>query len=185
MCKSYDAFVALDYELCPNVTVSEIVQQVCKGIAWVKNEFPMASVDVLGHSAGAHLCAMALLQEWKEFGLNGCTIRNAFLISGIYDLEPIRQSYVNEPLQLTKQEAESCSPLLHCKRIARNSNVFVMYAEHDSPEFQKQSEKFAKSIYKTAVKISNVDHFDIMEKLNDEHFQVSLLIQKASTAAHF
>ena len=62
-------------------------------------------VYVGGHSAGAHLSACLLAMGGGVRGGGGeesCTpFAGAVLISGIYELGPIQQCYVNDPLQLT------------------------------------------------------------------------------------
>lgn len=62
-------------------------------------------VFVGGHSAGAHLSACLLAMGGGVRGGGGevsCTpFAGAVLVSGIYELGPIQQCYVNDPLQLT------------------------------------------------------------------------------------
>ena len=67
--------------------------------------FPSHRVYVGGNSAGAHLSACLLAMGGGVRGGGGkasCTpFAGAVLISGIYELGPIQQCYVNDPLQLT------------------------------------------------------------------------------------
>ena len=68
---------------------------------------------VSGHSAGGHLTAMAAATDWSAFaGLPADTIKGGCGISGLYDLEPIRLSYLNDTLRLTPDEAGRNSPIL-------------------------------------------------------------------------
>ena len=63
-------------------------------------------VYVGGHSAGAHLSACLLAMGGGVRGGGGevssTPFAGAVLVSGIYELGPIQQCYVNDPLQLTK-----------------------------------------------------------------------------------
>lgn len=48
---------------------------------------------------------MVLVTDWESFGASevSCSLKGAFLVSGVYDLQPIRLSSVNAPLQLTEK----------------------------------------------------------------------------------
>jgi hypothetical protein len=60
----------------------------------------------VGHSAGGHLAAMLMSTDWSAFaGLPPTSIKAGCGISGLYDLEPIRLSYLNEVLKLTPEDA--------------------------------------------------------------------------------
>ncbi len=67
--------VAVNYDLCPQVTMSELRQQVKSSVAWVANNAEVLNIDpnsitVSGHSAGGHLVGMLLATDWPaEFGL--------------------------------------------------------------------------------------------------------------------
>ena len=61
----------LEYDLCPNVTVTDIVRQTRAAIAWVYRNILRYNGDpsklyVSGHSAGGHLTAMALAHDWEK-----------------------------------------------------------------------------------------------------------------------
>ena len=58
---------------------------------------------LIGWSAGAHLITMALNEP--------CVIGGTG-ISGIYDLEPMRLSYINDKLNLTSEASLQNSPIL-------------------------------------------------------------------------
>uniref|UniRef100_K7F915 Arylformamidase n=1 Tax=Pelodiscus sinensis TaxID=13735 RepID=K7F915_PELSI len=70
---------------------------------------PSSGVFLCGHSAGAHLAAMVLSTDWGEYGVSP-DIRGAFLVSGVYDLEPITHTYVNSPLRMSREAAWTHSP---------------------------------------------------------------------------
>ena len=60
--------VLVEYDLCPQVTVSDIVRQTRSAIAWTYKNIVRYGADpaklfIAGHSAGGHLTAMALVQE--------------------------------------------------------------------------------------------------------------------------
>lgn len=102
--------VVLDYDLCPDVTLDTIVAQVLDGIRWVARHTPEIGGDpgriyLSGHSAGAHLAAMALAHDWTRDGLAADLIKGAVLVSGIYDPTPVLAISVNDDVRLTPEMA--------------------------------------------------------------------------------
>ena len=66
--------VLVEYDLCPQVTVTDIVRQTRASIAWVYKNITRYGGDpsklyVSGHSAGGHLTAMALANDWTKEGM--------------------------------------------------------------------------------------------------------------------
>ena len=67
-------YFSINHDLCPAVTLSEIIQQVNSAIIWIYNNCKNYGGDknkitISGHSAGAHLCAMILENNWKNYYL--------------------------------------------------------------------------------------------------------------------
>ena len=53
------------------MTVPTIVAQVVAAVRWLQRRFPHSAVFLGGHSAGAHLAAMAVLTLGEAHGLTG------------------------------------------------------------------------------------------------------------------
>lgn len=107
--------VMLGTDLCPAVSVDAIVAQVMKGIVWTHANAARIGGDgrriyLYGHSAGAHLAAMALVEDWSRRGLPADLICGATLVSGIYDVEPVLHISVNEQIRLTPDRVAALSP---------------------------------------------------------------------------
>src|SRR5215813_6514296 len=97
--------VLVEYDLCPNVTVTDIVRQTRSAIAWTyKNVLRYggdpAKLFVSGHSAGGHLTAMALAHDWQQDGLPQDLIRGAAATSGVYDLDMVMKISVQEEVRM-------------------------------------------------------------------------------------
>ncbi len=110
--------VVLGYDLCPNVTVADIVKQARSGIAWVYRQIADYGGDpsrlyLSGVSAGGQLVAMALAHDWEKEGLPNHFIKGATAISGVYDLDAVLHISVNEEIGLDSQSARENSPMLH------------------------------------------------------------------------
>ncbi|HEY6197257.1 MAG TPA: alpha/beta hydrolase, partial [Candidatus Binatia bacterium] len=74
--------VVAGYDLAPSVTVTEIVRQARSAIAWVylnisKYGGDPAKLHIAGISAGGHLVAMALANDWQKEGLPRDIIKGA------------------------------------------------------------------------------------------------------------
>lgn len=94
------------YTLAPDATLEQIVAEIDAALNWLAAEGPAHGIAgpivVSGWSAGGHLTAMAL---------NHPTVRAGLAISGLFELGPIRDTYLNEKLRLTDEEIVALSPL--------------------------------------------------------------------------
>ena len=155
------AFVVLDFALLPSVTLAEMVAQVCRGIEWVRRSLS-ADIVLCGHSSGAHLAACALTK--------GAAVKSALLVSGIYDLLPVRLSARNAYVRLDETSEHEYSPIRHSDRIP--CPVTVAWAEHEAAEFYRQSREFSSALKITgrltqAMVGKNLNHFEMIETLAD------------------
>jgi arylformamidase len=150
------AYVALDFALLPSVTLPEMVAQVCRGIGWVQRHLS-SEIVLCGHSSGSHLAACAL----TKMDIAG----NALLVSGIYDLLPVRLSARNDYVRLDEKLEDEYSPIRHADRIG--CPVTVAWAEHEAAEFARQSREFAERLGAPGVVGKGMNHFEIIETLAD------------------
>lgn len=76
--------------------------EVASALKTVISMYPNSKVVVGGHSAGAHLAASLLTGDAVK-SLPGLSSRvvGLYLVSGVYDLRPLVNTYVNQPLSLT------------------------------------------------------------------------------------
>ncbi|XP_053562149.1 kynurenine formamidase [Bombina bombina] len=176
--------MVMDYDIAPSGHMDLIVSQVRQSIAVTLKQYSQISgVYLCGHSAGAHLVAMALCTDWSAYGIS-LEVKGAFLVSGVYDLIPITHTYVNEALSMSQQVAERNSPIrcvMQTKRNVNNCHMVLVVAEHDSPEFHKQSHEYLKSLHASGINVSFMqidctDHFDVIEKLSQEDYVLTKLI---------
>jgi arylformamidase len=170
------AFAAVDYGLAPEFRLDEIVDQVRRAVLWLIEHADELGVDrsrihLSGSSAGAHLAAMTLLGGWMPEGRHPArSIAGAVLLSGVYDLEPLRHTYVNEPLGLDAAAAARMSPLRHLPD--RLPPLIVARGGHETDEFARQHDDFVAAAASRApsvrdLVISHRNHFDITFDLAD------------------
>ena len=95
-----------DYDLCPDVRVTDIVNQVRAAFVWTyknvrKFNGNPRSIYVCGHSAGGHLTGMLHATDWKKLaGIPNTAIKGAAPLSGLFDIEPHRYSQLQDRLHL-------------------------------------------------------------------------------------
>ena len=157
-------FVNVEYTLAPAVRLDALVAEVRAAVAWTIDHAKdwggdPSRVFVSGNSAGGHLTAMAMTDARVAGGI---------AISGLFDLEPIRLSYLNEKLRLDEAEAERNSPIHHLP--ARSGPLVVTVGLDELPELIRQSQEFATAWAKRGLPGSYLplerhDHFSIVDEL--------------------
>ncbi len=115
------AVVLVEYDLCPQVTVGDIVRQTRSAIAWTYKNIARyggdpAKLFVSGHSAGGHLTAMALAHDWTKDDLPSDIIKGAAATSGVYDLDAVMKISVQQDVHLTPEIARANSPFANPPR---------------------------------------------------------------------
>ena len=161
----YD-FASINYSLCPNEPLENLIDQTQRAIGFLQTTHDAEKITLIGHSAGAHLIAMALCQS------NTTKFAKAILVSGIFDLEPIVKTSVNEAAQLNKKSARRLSPI-HLISRASDTPLTVIWGENETDEFKRQSRDFASSWTQERThsqvvtgEISGRNHFDILYDLS-------------------
>ncbi|WP_281558818.1 alpha/beta hydrolase [Thalassomonas sp. RHCl1] len=180
------SFAAVNYTLAPDASLSEIVNQNRKAIAYLITSaaefgYEADEIYLCGSSAGAHLAMMMLYTRWQDFipqnqlppgGLPENPIKGICAVSGIYDLTPIAETYINEPLQLTEAEIEHNSPLFHLP--TTKIPVIFAYGEQETSEFKRQSHEMCQKLEQagfpvTLKEVSKRNHFDVILDLADSN----------------
>lgn len=167
------AFAALNYTLAPAATLAEMVAECRLAIGWLQANaaalgFDATRVVVAGSSAGAHLAAMAALSPQgppQRPPQGPPLVRSAILVSGIYELEPLVGTSVNNALGLDADTARALSPALLPLRGFPPS--VVCWGEVETGEFKRQSRDFAARLQGAgsvcqAFEVPRRNHFDLI-----------------------
>jgi arylformamidase len=167
----------IGYTLAPDATLDEIVAEIHGGIDYLAGKLPALGGDgngivVSGWSAGGHLTAMALSHPMVAAGL---------AISGIYDLEPIRHSYLNQKLKLDAPMSRRNSPMTQPGGAAKPLSLVVGAAE--LPLLRKQTADFTghRARYGLTVtyeEIPGANHFTIMNEMMSPGGRITTLIRQ-------
>lgn len=171
--------VVNNYVLAPHGDMDEIVRQNRAALAWIWQNARDFGADpdriyVTGHSAGGHLAAMLLATDWPSFqtGLPQDLVKGACAISGLFELEPIRLSYLNNKLGMDHEMAQRNSPALLKYPIA--APLLLVVGKDESDEYHRQSEEMAEKWgtlgYEHELFIPDgLDHFAVVDSLIDPH----------------
>jgi arylformamidase len=129
--------------------LSAMAEQVQGAIAWTYRNAERFGGDrkrifVSGHSSGGHLAGVALTTAWKRLGLPADTVKGGVLLSGMYDLKPVRLSARSRYIDFDDATEDALSPERHLDRL--HARLVIAYASLDSPEFQRQSRDYAAAV---------------------------------------
>ena len=110
------AVAVVNYDLCPGVSISTIVDESRRALAWVAREGRAHGADpgrivIGGHSAGGHIAAMLYATDWSSAGFARDPVAGGISVSGVHDLAPMVQFSFNADFKLDANEAARLSPV--------------------------------------------------------------------------
>jgi arylformamidase len=167
--------VVANYDLCPAVTLDGTVESALRALAWTWRHAGDYGGDperltISGHSAGAHLCAMALAHDWAADGVGADLIKGAVPSSGIFDPEPAMHITVNAEIRLTeaiarRHDALRLAPTARCP-------VRLFVGGDETSEWIRQSELYLEHLRRHGLDASlgvipGRHHFDVIDEYVD------------------
>ena len=106
------AVANVNYDLCPSVTLTEIVDEIIEAFHFVRNqikEWKTNGVYLIGHSAGAHLAGEIIGRNFFGREKDHSRLKGSILLSGIYEPEVVLHLDVNEDIRLDREMAFKCN----------------------------------------------------------------------------
>lgn len=172
------AVALLNYRLCPEATIADQVEDVRQALRhlWHRAErlgFDWSRIQICGHSAGGHLGACLASTDWPALdpAMPPSPLHSVVLVSGLFDLEPMRHMSVGQLLGLPDAgTARALSPLHATPNPSLRLHLAV--GERESKEFHRQSLALAECWGSAldGIVVSSVPgthHFSVMETLAD------------------
>lgn len=152
------------HTLAPEASLTQIVDEIRAALDWLAASGPahgLAGPIVLaGWSAGAQLAALLLDHPAVAAGL---------AISGVYELAPLRDTFLNDALQLTDGEISAFSPL---RLPASAKPLAIAYGTGELPALVHDSVRLhairqAAGAPGALIPAAGADHFTILDNLRD------------------
>ncbi len=164
-------FVSVGYPLCPEVRFDALVDSLRQALLFLEEQAPAHGLDarrilLTGHSAGGHLTAELLATDWARYGRSGPC--GGCAVSGVFELEPVRLTYLNRALGLDEETARRHSPTWNVPSGA--PPLVVAVGGTESEEFLRQQADFvtawrARGNPVRVVELPGFHHFDAVREL--------------------
>jgi arylformamidase len=150
------------YTLAPQTSLAGIVGEIGQALDWLAANGARHGISgplvVAGWSAGAQLAVLHLRHPSVIAGL---------AVSGVYDLEPIRDTGLNQPLNLTDAEIRDFSPL---RLPATHKPLTIAFGTAELPTLVHDARRLDELRKRECapgqlLPIAGADHFSILSEL--------------------
>jgi arylformamidase len=148
-------------------------EQVRRALAWTWRNAESFGGDrerlyISAHSSGSHLAACVLTDGWRDEGLPQDFCKGALLLSGMYDLAPVRLSKRSSYVSFTDAMVEKLSAQRHLGGL--HTPLVLAYGTCETPEFQRQTNEFCAAVRAAGRPAALIvgeayNHFELLETL--------------------
>jgi arylformamidase len=177
----------ISYDLMPRTRLSAIVEQVRSAARHVQSMAPDLGADadrftVSGHSAGAHLASYLAAHGPGEVSRSELpATRGILMVSGIYDLTGIPNSFLQHETGMTEAEAQSWSPL-NSVQFAGPKRILSRGALETAP-FHEQAAKYAALLRNKRLDVElyeepQINHLSIVLSLGDPNSRLGRILSE-------
>jgi len=165
--------ICANYDLCPDATVAEITQQAVRCVKYVYQhvgEFngDQDRISISGHSAGGQIVARLASCDWEDILGDPNPFCAVVPISGVFDLEPVRHTTMNDDIRLDEASAADNSPMLDA--VPLDVKMMAIVGGNESPEFVRQSDAYAAYCRRSGLTVPvykawGANHFTVLEEV--------------------
>ncbi|CAI2422521.1 alpha/beta hydrolase [Serratia liquefaciens] len=174
------AVATLEYTLQPEATLAEIVREVRSAIAWLYYHAGQYGIDperifVSGSSAGGHLCGMLIADDWQHrYQVPVNVIKGALALSGLYDIRPLCDIYINDWMRLTPEQAATLSPLFMLPEKANAPQILLDVGAKETQGFRNQTLAYFAACREKGLNVALLEdrhnnHFTLVNELANPH----------------
>ncbi len=180
------AVAVAGYDLCPKVTIADIIEQIRRACAFLWQRYGRRMV-VCGHSAGGHLAAAMVATDWPSLYPKAPAdlVPAGYSISGVFDLSPLLGISVNQDLRLDAETARAVSPLFW--PIASGRIFDAVVGDLESSEFKRQSQTLAQGWRQSGAQtryeeFPGTNHFTVVDALADPQSAMTARVAELARA---
>ena len=146
----------VEYDLMPGQRLDVLVGQARRALNWLRKNAADFGADpdritVSGHSAGAHLSSLLAAQGPQESSPPLPSVKGLLLLSGIYDLSGIPESFLKNEAAMTHDEAATWSPL--SSRQLDGPERIIAYGGDETAPFRDQARLLAADLAKDGQRV--------------------------------
>lgn len=173
--------VILNYDLCPQVSVGAISRQIISAINWLfsgkaPDALNTSHLQITGHSAGGHLAAELLTVQDFSPAVRNLPFERVTSLSGLFDLEPLIETTVNDALKMTREEARRFSPVHRQPANPGPVEFKLIVGALESEEYLRQSELLEQTWAKSGLSIERITapdthHFSILDSFIKDYYR--------------
>jgi arylformamidase len=148
-------------------------EQVRRALTWTWRNAESFGGDperfyISAHSSGSHLAACFLTDGWREENLPKNFCKGALLLSGMYELEPVRRSKRSSYVTFTDAMVAKLSSQRHLDGL--HTPLVLAYGTCETPEFQRQTQDFFAAVRELGKPAELIvgeayNHFELLETL--------------------
>ena len=165
----------LGYPIAPEAGMDQIVASIRAALVWLGRHAGQhggdpARLHLTGHSAGGHLTAYMMTEDFSaETGLPQPLLKGGLALSGLYELEPIRLTYLNQAIAMDADIARRNSP---ANRRAGRMPLILAVGGSETDEFRRQQRDYAARCRQAgwpvgAIEVPGRNHFSVLEAMAD------------------
>jgi arylformamidase len=184
------AVVIVGYPLCPAASLDEVVGSVRSALRWIvvrAHEFggDPQRLWLFGHSAGAHLVAMCCCGSGGAGEWSPPSVEGTVMLSGMYDLEPLRLCYINAQIRLDAGQVARLSPVR--LRAMAAGPMIIAVGDEETAEFHRQASEFAAAMASQGVRaefivVASANHYTVVRQLAARESSLLARFQAALSA---